>query len=197
MNMDVELTDGVIRMRPCRMEDAEVIYAAVRESIREVSRWAPWCSEAYALSDAVNWLAELPGEWSRGRAYHFAVFDAGDDAFLGGCSLSDIDPVHNYANLGYWIRSSRAGGGTATAAVRLIARFGLEEAGLSRLEIVAAVGNRASQRVAEKAGAMQEGVQRNQHLVHGRLHDCIMYSLVPADLEGWDEADGERSGRDR
>ena len=67
-------------------------------------------------------------------------------------------PDYQFANLGYWVRSSRAGRGVATTATLLTARFGLQTLALQRIEILAAVGNRASQRVAEKAGAKKEGV---------------------------------------
>ncbi len=69
----------------------------------------------------------------------------------------------------------------ATRAVRLLARFGFEELGLGRIEIVAAVGNKASQRVAEKAGAHREGVLRRRLCLHDEYHDAVMYSLIPDD----------------
>jgi ribosomal-protein-serine acetyltransferase len=41
-----------------------------------------------------------------------------------------------------------------------------------------------SQRVAEKSGALREGVLRNRLLLHGKIHDAAMYSLTPEDLPG-------------
>ena len=90
--------------------------------------------------------------------------------------------VHNFANLGYWVRSSRVGQGVATAATRLAAQFGFEELKFTRIEIVAATGNVGSLRVAEKAGARREGVLRNRLMLGGKLHDAVMHSLVPEDL---------------
>ncbi|HYE66449.1 MAG TPA: GNAT family protein, partial [Pyrinomonadaceae bacterium] len=61
--------------------------------------------------------------------------------------------------------------------------FGLEELGLQRIEIVVAVDNWASQRVAEKVGATREGILRKRLLIHGRPQDALMYSLVAEDLD--------------
>lgn len=183
MEADVTLTDGRIVIRPCRLDDAAAIYQAVRESISEVSRWAPWCGPDYSISDCTSWLRSRSQAWSDGAEYDFVVLDAAEDTFLGGCGLNQINREHNFANLGYWVRTGRTGRGVATAAVRLIARFGFQELRLSRLEIVAAVANRTSQRVAEKAGAVREGVQRNRHLVRDMLYDAVMFSLVPQDLQ--------------
>ena len=56
------------------------------------------------------------------------------------------------------------------------------EARLSRIEILAVVSNTASQRVAEKIGALREGVLRRRLLIQGQSQDAVIYSLVPEDL---------------
>jgi len=55
------------------------------------------------------------------------------------------------------VRTSQTGQGIATAAVRLVAQCAFEDLGLRRLELLIAVDNLASRRVAEKVGATFEG----------------------------------------
>ena len=98
-------------------------------------------------------------------------------------ALNDINRTHNFANLGYWVRSSCTGHGIATAAARLVAKFGFQKLGLSRIEIVVALGNKASQRVAEKSGATREGIERNRHVVQDKVYDAVMFSLIPGDMK--------------
>lgn len=183
MENNIELTDGRITLRPCQPGDAEALYAAVRESINELSKWAPWCPPDYAMSNCSPWLETRALAWAEGKEFDFVILAAGDGALLGGCGLNDINRTHNFANLGYWVRSSRAGQGVATAAVRLLARFGFQRLGFTRIELVVAVGNQASQRVAEKAGATREGVERNRHVVRDKVYDAVMYSLIPGDMK--------------
>jgi RimJ/RimL family protein N-acetyltransferase len=57
---------------------------------------------------------------------------------------------------------------------------------LIRIEIVAAVGNLASQRVAEKAGAVREGVMRKALLVRDTAHDAVLTSLIEEDMKSWE-----------
>lgn len=64
----------------------------------------------------------------------------------------------------------------------LVARFGFDELKLRRIEIVAAINNKASQRVAEKAGATREGILRNRLVVRDKVYDAVMFSLIPGDL---------------
>jgi RimJ/RimL family protein N-acetyltransferase len=62
--------------------------------------------------------------------------------------------------------------------VRQLADFAFRTTDLVRLEIVCAVGNERSQRVAERAGAVREGVLRRRLVLHGEAVDAVMYSLV-------------------
>jgi ribosomal-protein-serine acetyltransferase len=70
------------------------------------------------------------------------------------------------------VRTRQTGQGIATAAVRLIARFGFEDLGLRRLELLVAVDNMASRRVAEKVGATFEGVLPAGPHDHGELENA-------------------------
>src|SRR5436190_13223675 len=147
--MEIELRDESILLRPYLEADADKLYEAVRESIPEVSRWLSWCDENYSIEDSRQFVT------SRGRAsqtdewYSFAVFERSSNRYVGGVGLNFINRIHQFANLGYWVRTSAAGRGFATRATRLAARFGFERLGLVRIEIVAAVDNLGSQRVAE------------------------------------------------
>ena len=108
--------------------------------------------------------------------------DASDSSILGSCSLNHIDPYFRLGNLAYWVRSSRLGEGIASRAVRLVTRFAFEQVGLIRAEIVVAEANLASLRVAEKVGALREGVLRNRLIIHGQIFPGVMHSLIPKDF---------------
>ena len=180
--MKLELIEGPLVLRPFRDADASALYEAVRESIAEVSPWLPWCHQNYAIEETREFLASRELASQGGEWYSFGIFETDSGRFLGGVGINFINRVHQMANLGYWVRTSAAGRGVATAAARLAARFAFEQLGLQRIEIVAAVANVPSQRVAEKAGATREGVLRNRLLINGESLDAVLFSLVPEDL---------------
>ncbi|HJR51618.1 MAG TPA: GNAT family protein, partial [Gemmatimonadales bacterium] len=109
-------------------------------------------------------------------AYEFAIW--GEGRYLGGCGISQISATNRFANLGYWVRASAMGRGVAPAAARLAAEFAFQHTDLVRLEIVCAVGNVRSQRVAEKLGAVREGVLRSRLFLPSGPSDAVMFSLV-------------------
>jgi len=174
----VELRFGDVLLRPYRDGDAAQLYAAVRESLPTVGRWMTWCREGYAQGDAVAWVERCATAWQSGEEYAFGIFDARGD-YVGATGLNHFNRVHNFANLGYWVRQSRQREGFAATAARLSADFGFAALRLTRIEIVAAAENRPSRRVAEKLGAQFECVARNRLLLRGVPIAGAVYSVVP------------------
>jgi ribosomal-protein-serine acetyltransferase len=176
------MTPIKIGIRRYQLDDASGLYEAARESIADIYPWMKWCHPDYSIEDSRSWVPLTVADWEAGVAYDFVVYDCDTGRFLGAVGINQINRVHDFANLGYWIRSSAAGRGLAPQAVRLCARFGFEELKLQRIEIVAAVGNARSQRVAEKAAATREGVLRHRLNIDGTWHDAVMFSVLPGDL---------------
>jgi RimJ/RimL family protein N-acetyltransferase len=168
---------GLCSIQPYAPEDAQALCEAARESIGEVYRWLDWCHPQYSMTEAQEWIRTRAPLAAEGREYTFAIVGA-DGRLLGGCGLNQINRIHRFGNVGYWVRTSATRRGMATEAVRQLADFAFGNTDLVRLEILCAVGNDPSQRVAERAGAVREGVLRHRLLVHGQPMDAVLYSLV-------------------
>jgi len=178
----IALSDGKVFIRPVNAGDIPAIYEAVRESIKEVSPWMQWCHSDYSEAETTAYVLARERSWENDSDYGFGVFEVLTERYLGGVGLNFINRVHQCANLGYWVRTLSTRRGVASSAARLAARFGLEELGLQRIEILVAVGNLPSQRAAEKTGALREGVLRKRLLIAGQPHDAVLYSLIAEDL---------------
>ncbi|MDW2981174.1 MAG: GNAT family N-acetyltransferase [Rhodanobacter sp.] len=175
------LREGDVVVRPLAPADAEPLYRAVRSSLESLSYWLPWCRHNYALTDATAWVEHSLACWAAGSEFPLGVFDAAG-ALIGGTGVSRIDRAHGVGNLGYWVCDGARNRGVATRAARAAARLGFDVLGLTRLEIVVLPHNTASQRVAEKLGALREVEARNRVLFHGRPERAVVYSLIPDDL---------------
>lgn len=187
--MEPRLRGHGLRLRLFRPSDAELLYEAVSGSIPEISPWLPWCHADYSIEDSRTWLDQQPELVRNKEAFPFAIFsdqDPDETRLLGGCGLAGFDKAHSLCNLGYWVRSQEAGQGIATKATLLCAGYALDELKVARVEIVVQVGNTASLRVAQKVGALEEGVLRNRIRHHGQDLDAVMFSLVPGDMRAED-----------
>jgi RimJ/RimL family protein N-acetyltransferase len=144
--------------------------------------WMPWLKEDYKLSDAVEFLKIRIEKWETGNEREYIVFDNQNGKALGRVGLNSFDERHKYYNLGYWIRVSQQNLGIASEATRLLAEEAFRSLEISRIEILAAVGNVPSQKAAEKAGATREGILRKRLAIGGEIHDAVIYSFVKEDF---------------
>lgn len=182
MDLSIELTDGVVFLRPFRLDDAKQVYECVHESLPQLKPWMSWAHDRYKQQETEDYIRITRSRWEEGTLFGFAITDAITGEILGGCGLGERQPVYHFSNLGYWVRSSRHGQGIAGRAAKLIARFGFEKAGIIRTEIVMAVSNEKSRRVAEKIGAHYEGILFNRMVVGKTIYDAHMFSLLPSDF---------------
>lgn len=179
---EIRLTGEGLVARPYVGSDTDSLFEAAIESTGEIFPWLPWCHPKYSRGEAEEWTRGCKKRWVAGESYDFALFEGDEGRFLGGCSLNLLQPVNRLANLGYWVRTSATGRGVATASVGLVAGFGFGRLELRRVEIVISTENAASLRVAEKAGALREGVLRNRLSFHGKAHDAVMFSLIDGEI---------------
>ena len=165
-------------IRPYQTDDVDAIYDAVNESRLHVSKWMNWLTSDYSRETTEEWVKLSLSAWESGDAYEHLIVDEYSQEVVGACGLNHVNKIDLVCNLGYWISKSYLGQGAAVEAVKQISDFAFEEIGLVRLEIVVAETNLNSQRVAEKAGAIEEGLQRARIRIHGVSHDARMYALI-------------------
>ncbi len=82
------------------------------------------------------------------------------------------------AKLGYAIHAQRWGQGLATAAVRTLVNYGLEELDLHRITAAIGPDNVGSIRVVERLGFEYEGRLRDHVHTNGAWRDSLLYSLI-------------------
>ena len=181
--MREEIKGEKIILRKYQSGFAEKLFEAAFESRGgEFSCWMPWCGANYSIEDSKNFIKLCLEKWENQTEFNFAVFDAETDKLLGGIGLNQQNNVHKFYNLGYWIRISAQNRGIASEAIKALAKAAFEDLDINRIEILAAKENIPSQKTAEKAGAMREGVLRQRLMIGGRIHDGVIFSFVKEDL---------------
>lgn len=136
-----------------------------------------WCRPDYAVADAEAWIQGTIAGRVAQTSYEFAIVDP-VGMLAGVCGLTRVNNVDRLANLGYWVRTSKAGQGIAPRAVLALAEWAFAHTALNRLEIVVAEGNARSHQVARKVGAEREALLRERMMVGGQPTDAVMYALT-------------------
>ena len=187
---DDPLSDGEIVLRMRRDADVPVIAEAARDP--ETQRRLD--DEALTPDRQRDSVSRTQEQWRTGSGTPFVIADATDDRPLGLLNLQ-FGEDEEVAGVAVSVFPQARGRGVASKALRLGATWGLRELGLCRVFAEAAVENPASIRAIEKAGFQREGILRAHCKTHGQRHDCVMFSLLPQDIDHLQEfRPGSRRG---
>jgi ribosomal-protein-serine acetyltransferase len=172
-----------LTLRPFTRRDADPLVEAVRASLPDLSRWLPWPHPRYGRSDALRFIRDSGAAWEDGRAHDFALHTHADAVtHLGNISVWPTSRREQAGEVGYWVRSDRTGQGIATEAAARVVEVAFDEMSLHRVVLRVAVGNRASERVAEKLGFLREGLLRKEVLVAGAWLDHSLWGMLDEDF---------------
>ena len=164
-----------LRLRRFTDDDLEDVVVALSDP--ESARFLPVPSP-YTDADAREFLDGAQRRWVEGQSAVLAVELEGRLAGLLVTMPSVLDA--GLAELGWWTSPWARGQGVVARAVRVALPW-LRTLGLQRLEAGVDVDNTASQRAAERAGFVREGVRTaglRPSPRDGLRHDGVLYALV-------------------
>jgi len=181
-------------LRPFRRRDLNSVDEAIRASLPELERYLPWAID-YQRNTTAQFLRDSATAWAESRAFDFTIRSKdGPDEHLGNISVWWVSKPNLVGEIGYWVRSDITGSGICTEAAANLVDLGFRELGMHRITLRIAVGNRASERVAEKLGFTHEGLLRDEvrvgagwldHTVWGLLESEWQAERIRYELEEW------------
>jgi ribosomal-protein-serine acetyltransferase len=172
------LVTGRLRLEPVTPGHADELWEATEASLKELQPWMAWTRDPSPENTRAFTEAAVE-EWEHGQAYVFALVE--EDRAIGTMGLHARNPFTHSAEVGYWVRSDRAGRGLVTEAGRAVVAFAFDVLGLHRLTLMAGLDNRPSQRVAEKLGFRREGSLRHAAWSATEPYDVHIYGLLETD----------------
>ena len=160
-------------------EHVEAIWKAKESSLDDLRPWMDWADGD--LESVKMYADRCHQRWSAGLEWNFTILE--EQEVVGCTSIHSYDARYRKGQVGYWIRSDRAGRGYASEAVSALVAFGFEDLGLHRIELHCGVENDRSIRVAEKLGFEREGTMRHALRTSSRWYDAYLYALVATDTK--------------
>lgn len=113
------------------------------------------------------------------------MVDNASGAIVGEVFYFPTVPYMQEMEIGYIVfDTSVRGKGYTTEALTLMTRFLFETKIIGRIRLVIATDNKASRRVAEKAGYKHEGTMRGGWFNAGRWLDGELYAITRSDVAG-------------
>jgi len=175
--IDAIRVSETIELRAIARPDIGRFWEVIERDRVHLERWLGWAQAARFESTRI-FLEDQIAQHAEGRAAHYGIWWNG--RLAGAIGLRNLDAPAE-TSVGYYLATFACGNGIMTAALRTLTRTAIERLGVYRIELVAALGNMESRRVAERAGFVFEGIARARVIVHGKLHDAAVYARVASD----------------
>jgi ribosomal-protein-alanine N-acetyltransferase len=177
----LKVVAGQVGLRPVRLRDGST-WSRLRLRDEQYLRvWEPEAEGTWAERfTPMAWpvlCSGLRATARRGQALPFVI--TLDGRFAGQLTLGNVVRGSlRSAWVGYWVESSAAGGGVATAAVALSVDHAFGPVGLHRIEATVRPENAASLRVLAKLGFRDEGLLRRYLEVDGAWRDHRLLAVT-------------------
>jgi ribosomal-protein-alanine N-acetyltransferase len=164
-----------LHLRPIRLNDAPAIFEARGDA--EVMRYWDWPPQR-TVDEVRQVIQNHFREIDSGATQWWVVATSPRGPAVGECDLSEIDPHHGRAEVGFLFKRSAWGQGLAREAMERVIRHGFEDLGLERLSARCHAGNEASKRLLERLGFSLEGTLRSYVVREGIRRDCLLYGRL-------------------
>ena len=171
----VPVVGPLVDLRPPGPELTGWVEAAYRDPA--IQQWNP--GHVTDSTTAADWLCHR-ADWASGDHVSWIFCEPHGGKPVGSVSIHKVNQDNLSAAIGYWTHPDERGRGMASAAVQLATSWAMDQLRLKRLELIHAVVNPASCKVAERAGFELEGTVRlgerygdkqwyDEH-IHGRVN---------------------------
>jgi RimJ/RimL family protein N-acetyltransferase len=174
---DPMLADEAIRLVPLTPGHEPAVAALVQDDdVRTYTRVPTDPPPDFAAT----WLARYEEGWRDGSRAGFAI-ETLDGEFLGLGMFVRLESDGRQGEIGYVVGPAARGKGVATRALRLLTEWGFADLGLERIELWIDTTNPGSERVAERAGYLREGVLRSYWFKEEIRRDFGIWSRLRSD----------------
>lgn len=146
-----------LMLRPLRDSDVPRIVEAWRDA--DTLRWSVPFDHPVGTDDGHDWLDSRTEQSAVGRGLTWAVADLESDLLVGAVDLFDFEGAVA-ATIGYWVHPGHRRQGIAGIALELALGSAFTQFNRQVVRARAAVENRTSRRVLERAGMRLVGVER-------------------------------------
>ncbi|MFH8344574.1 GNAT family N-acetyltransferase [Streptomyces sp. NPDC018045] len=172
----ISLGDDGAELRPLEPYHAEEYLAHMERGREYIGRWIGLADANTDLPSTRAFLQSYADKAAAdsGRLYGIWV----DGTLVGGVLFRTFDAAAGNCEVGCWLEETAVGRGLVTRAIRVIVDWAVEERGIHRVEWLAASGNKASVKLAERLGLVRDGVLRESNARGGVRHDMEVWSVL-------------------
>lgn len=167
-------TSRLVLRQPTQNDVAEVFSLRSNAAIlRYVDR-----DPCQSLVEAAEFIDKITAPIINNEAISWAICIKGTDKQIGDIALWKITKEHHRAEIGYCLHPQHQGKGLMSEALAAVINYAFQQMHLHSIEANTNPENKASQKLLERAGFVQEAYLRENYYYNGRFLDSAIYSLI-------------------
>lgn len=171
-----ELTLGKTNLRQLKRSDAKDFYGYITHD--DVKKYLSSQEIPNDLPGAEEEMMYWASLFTHMRSIYWGIATKDEGKLIGTCGYNNWSVVHNRVEISYDLDYNHWGQGIMTEAVGAITKFAFDVLGAKRVQATVVFDNVASIKVLEKSGYMCEGKLRNYNMLHNKIVDSFMYSII-------------------
>ena len=163
-----------VSIRLMRRNDSKEFYRMVDHHRSDLRKWLSWVDDVTSEEDIAWRYDKCSISKSEGKSLRFFVLHK--ESIIGMLAAKRIDWESRLAELSYSLDPNFRGCGIITKACRELIAYFESSLDIGNFEIRTAIGNRASERIAEKLGFEFIKIQKKAERLHGKWIDHKIYA---------------------
>jgi ribosomal-protein-serine acetyltransferase len=175
-----ELIGERVIVRPHRLDDFGALWDAIQQSRDELRPWLPFADQSE--EQLRDWLARVVAKWITREIMGMGIIERASGQLIGNIGLMVRGWNIGSFEIGYWLRTSAAGHGYMSEAVRLVTDFAFDHLDANRVMIRCDAENARSAAVPQRLGFALEGRMRRDFAApNGAIRDTLVFSMIRDD----------------
>lgn len=168
-----------LQLRPLTYEDTGTIFTIFSDP--EVTRYRGH-NTLRNEGEAKDFIGKTMTGASDESLLEWAIIEIKSKTLIGVCAYAGWDKEHHKAEIGFALRKESWGQNYTTELLETFIPFGFEELNLHRIEADVDPRNKASIKLLEKFGFIEEGYLRERYHINGEIQNALFYGLLKKDF---------------
>ncbi len=170
------IIDHELELRMFEERHAEDLFNLTDANRAYLRQWLMWADDIRSVSDSQAFIRDGLRQFAENDGFQAGIWCTGD--MVGCIGFHKINWYDRNTEIGYWLARSHTGRGIMTRACRAVIDHAFNVWHLHRLVIRCAAGNSRSRAIPQRLGFRQDGIMRDEILIHGVYHDHVVYSML-------------------
>ena len=176
-SLNLKVNDTVFIRSP-RINDARELFDLIDTNRDHLSKWLSWVNKSQTVEATKEFIHTCLQDYQAGKTID-GLMIIEHNKIIGTIGINVLDSKRNYnCEIGYWLSNEVIGRGIMTACVKRLLAYCFDDLTLHRVVIKAAKANVKSRAIPERLGFTLEGVLREDHFLHGKYVDGVIYSIL-------------------